>query len=214
MHSDAEAADLGRRLMRGRVTFLKGAVSQDTLPPPDRPELAFAGRSNVGKSSLVNALTGRKTLARTSGTPGRTQELNYFCAGEDHGLPFYLVDLPGYGYAQVSRSRVRGWQRVMRDYLVGRASLRRVFVLVDARHGLKDKDREVMSALDKSAVNYQIVLTKADKLKKAERDRISDTVREQAKGFIALHPLILVTSAEKGWGLDELAGEMATLVSR
>ncbi|GHF12389.1 putative GTP-binding protein EngB [Kordiimonas sediminis] len=208
-----EQLDIGRRLFAGPVDFVMGAVSLDTLPPADRPEVAFAGRSNVGKSSLVNALTGRKTLARTSNTPGRTQELNYFDFGSGMNLPFYLVDLPGYGYAKIERKKVERWTRLVKTYLQGRPSLRRVMLLIDSRHGLKDNDREIMKMLDEAAVNYQIVLTKLDKLKVADRQKMFDKTLADMKKFIACHPTLLATSSEKGFGLAEVKAEIGLLAS-
>ena len=210
---DARLADIGRRLFAGQADFVKGAVSLDTLPPPDRPEIAFAGRSNVGKSSLLNALTGRKALARTSNTPGRTQELNYFRLGDGMDLPLYVVDLPGYGYARVERKQVERWTRLVKTYLRGRPSLRRVMLLIDARHGLKANDREIMTMLDEAAVNYQLVLTKMDKLKVSERAAIAARVAAQAAGHVACHPVILPTSSEKDWGLGDLKADIAGLLA-
>lgn len=198
----------GRLLFAGPVTFLMGAVSLDTLPAPDRPEVAFAGRSNVGKSSLVNALTGRKTLARTSNTPGRTQELNFFDIGQGLDRPAYLVDLPGYGYAKIERKKVHAWTRLVKTYLRGRPNLRRILLLIDSRHGLKENDREIMAMLDEAAVNYQIVLTKLDKLKVAERDKMLNKTQADAQKFVACHPVVLATSSEKGWGLAEVRAEI------
>lgn len=203
----------GRLLFAGRVDFVMGAVSLKTLPGADRPEVAFAGRSNVGKSSLVNALTGRKTLARTSNTPGRTQELNYFEMGNELGTPAYLVDLPGYGYAKIERKKVNAWTRLVKDYLRGRPNLRRVLLLIDSRHGLKENDREIMEMLDEAAVNYQIVLTKLDKLKVADREKIVKKTQEDMKKFIACHPVIMATSSEKGWGLTDLRAEIGQLTA-
>ena len=210
---DARLADIGRRLFAGQADFVKGAVSLDTLPPPDRPEIAFAGRSNVGKSSLLNALTGRKALARTSNTPGRTQELNYFRLGDGMNLPLYVVDLPGYGYARVERKQVERWTRLVKTYLRGRPSLRRVMLLIDARHGLKANDREIMTMLDEAAVNYQLVLTKMDKLKVSERAAIAARVAAQTAGHVACHPVILPTSSEKDWGLGDLKADIAGLLA-
>lgn len=203
----------GRLLFAGPVDFVMGAVSLETLPGADRPEVAFAGRSNVGKSSLVNALTGRKTLARTSNTPGRTQELNYFSIGKELALDAYMVDLPGYGYAKIERKKVHAWTRLVKDYLRGRPNLRRIMLLIDSRHGLKENDREIMTMLDEAAVNYQIVLTKLDKLKVADREKILRKTQEDAKKFIACHPVVLATSSEKGWGIPELRTELCQTFS-
>lgn len=201
------ARETGRLLFAGPVDFLKGVVAMDGLPPADRLEVCFAGRSNVGKSSLINALTGRKALARASNTPGRTQEINYFTAGEDH----YIVDLPGYGFAEAPVAVVRKWQALLKAYLSGRATLRRAFVLIDARHGVKAVDEEILALLDRSAVTFQVVVTKADKILKAEREK----VLAQIKGALARHPAsypeIVVTSSEKGEGIETLRAIIATL---
>src|SRR5690606_35718772 len=157
---DAEAAEAARKLFAGPVDFLKGVVAMDGLPPADRPEICFAGRSNVGKSSLINGLTGRNGLARASNTPGRTQEINYFTLGEQA----YLVDMPGYGFAKAPVAVVAKWQALLKSYLAGRPTLRRAFALIDSRHGVKDVDHEIMKLLDRSAVPFQVVLTKADKI--------------------------------------------------
>ncbi|WP_374398165.1 ribosome biogenesis GTP-binding protein YihA/YsxC [Tabrizicola sp.] len=202
-----EAREAGRLLFAGPVTFVKGVVAMSGLPPADRLEVCFAGRSNVGKSSLINALTGRKTLARASNTPGRTQEINYFALGEDR----YLVDLPGYGYAEAPVAVVAKWQALLKQYLSGRATLRRAFVLVDARHGVKAVDEEILKLLDRSAVTFQAVLTKVDKINRTERT----AVIEQVKGALAKHPAaypeIVVTSSEKGEGIETLRALIATM---
>ncbi len=205
---DAPSAEKGRMLFAGETTFVKGVVAMDGLPPPDRMEVCFAGRSNVGKSTLINALTGMKTLARASNTPGRTQEINFFTAGEEH----YLVDLPGYGYANAPLPVVEKWQRLLKQYLSGRQTLRRAFVLIDARHGVKKVDDEIMSLLDSSAVTFQVVLTKADKVKEAEREKILTQVKDSLSKHPAAYPEIVVTSSEKGWGIPTLRAIIATLV--
>ncbi|MGJ5621062.1 ribosome biogenesis GTP-binding protein YihA/YsxC [Sulfitobacter sp. MF3-043] len=204
---DAIASEKGRLLFAGETQFVKGVVAMDGLPPADRMEVCFAGRSNVGKSTLINALTGMKALARASNTPGRTQEINYFTAGEDH----YLVDLPGYGYANAPVPVVEKWQRLLKQYLSGRQTLRRAFVLIDARHGVKKVDDEIMSLLDSSAVIFQAVLTKADKVKEAERAKVLDQVRGALAKHPAAYPEIVVTSSEKGWGIPTLRAIIATL---
>ena len=201
------AAERGRKLFAGPVEFLKGVVAMDGLPPGDRPEVCFAGRSNVGKSSLINALTGRKTLARTSNTPGRTQEINFFTLGDSH----YLVDLPGYGFAKAPVPVVEKWQRLLRAYLAGRATLRRAFVLVDMRHGIKDVDHEIMALLDKSAVTFQVVLTKSDKLGAAAQAQTLTQVRAALARHPAAFPELMVTSSEKRVGLDTLRATIAGL---
>ena len=205
---DAPSAEKGRMLFAGETTFVKGVVAMDGLPEPDRLEVCFAGRSNVGKSTLINALTGMKALARASNTPGRTQEINFFTAGEEH----YLVDLPGYGYANAPLPVVEKWQRLLKQYLSGRQTLRRAFVLIDARHGVKKVDDEIMSLLDSSAVTFQVVLTKADKVKEAERAKILSQVKEALAKHPAAYPEIVVTSSEKGWGIATLRAIIATLV--
>jgi len=204
---DAQTAERGRLLFAGETVFVKGVVAMSGLPDPDRMEVCFAGRSNVGKSSLINALTGTKALARASNTPGRTQEINFFTAGDSH----YLVDLPGYGYANAPLPVVEKWQRLLKQYLSGRQTLRRAFVLVDARHGVKTVDDEIMSLLDSSAVTFQVVLTKADKVKELEREKILQQVRGALAKHPAAYPEIVVTSSEKGWGIPTLRAIIATL---
>ena len=207
--AEAGLEERGRKLFAGPVDFVKGVVAMDGLPPGDRPEFCFAGRSNVGKSSLINALTGRKGLARASNTPGRTQEINFFALGE----AAWLVDLPGYGYANAPRNVVERWQRLLRAYLAGRASLRRAFVLIDARHGVKAVDHEIMDLLDRSAVAFQVVLTKADKLKGAAPAAMAARVAEALKRHAAAYPAILTTSAETGAGLARLRAAVAEIVA-
>ena len=208
-----EQVEAGRLLFARPVTFVTSAVSLDTLPPMGPPEVCFAGRSNVGKSSLINALTGQHGLARASNTPGRTQELNYFDAPKKsgEGSRLYLVDLPGYGFAKAPKAKVENWTRVTRDFLRGRASLRRVFVLIDSRHGLKPVDRELMDMLDETAVTYQLVLTKADKLKKGQLARVTEATQAAIAKRPAAFPVVAQTSAEKGLGLPELRAEIASL---
>jgi GTP-binding protein len=204
---EEEAREAGRLLFAGPVTFVKGVTAMAGLPPADRPEVCFAGRSNVGKSSLINALTGRKSLARASNTPGRTQEINYFALGDVR----YLVDLPGYGYAEAPVAVVAKWQALLKQFLSGRQTLRRAFVLIDARHGVKSVDEEILTLLDRSAVTFQAVLTKVDKISRAERE----AVIEQVKGALGKHPAaypeIVVTSSEKGDGVETLRALIATM---
>ncbi|TVS02259.1 MAG: YihA family ribosome biogenesis GTP-binding protein [Rhodobacteraceae bacterium] len=197
---DTYAEEAGRKLLTGQVDFLKGVVAMDGMPPADRLEVCFAGRSNVGKSSLINALTGRRALARTSNTPGRTQEINFFTVGESR----YLVDLPGYGFAKAPVPVVEKWQRLLKSYLAGRAMLRRAFVLIDMRHGVKDVDHEIMKLLDQSAVTFQVVLTKADKIGAAEQARTLAQVRGALAKHPAAYPELVVTSSEKGVGIPTL----------
>ncbi len=203
----AAALDEGRRLFLGPCDFVAGVPSMDVLPPMGPQEVAFAGRSNVGKSSLINALTGRNTLAKTSATPGRTRQLNYFSLGGQ----LMLVDMPGYGYAEAPKTEIARWNRLIDSYLKGRQTLRRVMVLVDARHGIKPNDLETMTQLDKAAVPYQVVLTKMDKLKKGERDaRLAETKAALAKRPAA-HPEIVATSSETGEGIADLRGIIGLL---
>ena len=211
--TDGDTPDIetGRWLFAQPCEFLRGVVEMGGLPPSALPEVAFAGRSNVGKSSLINALTGRKTLARTSNTPGRTKELNFFALGTAGKPAVMLVDLPGYGYARETKSRVNQWTALVMAYLRGRAPLRRVFVLIDARHGLKTNDDEVLDMLDEAAVSYQIVLTKIDKLIAGELDKRLEEVRAALRRHVAAHPRIVATSSEKGDGLHELRAEIASL---
>lgn len=205
---DAAALEKGRLLFAGETDFLKGVVAMDGMPPDDRLEVCFAGRSNVGKSSLINALTGRKALARASNTPGRTQEINFFTCADS----LYLVDLPGYGFAKAPVKTVEKWQRLLKAYLSGRATLRRAFVLIDSRHGVKEVDEEIMTLLDRSAVPFQTVLTKADKVKEAERQKVIEQVRGAVSKHPAAYPELIVTSSEKGWGVDVLRAVIATLI--
>ena len=205
---DAPSFEKGRKLFAGNTDFLKGVVAMSGLPPDDRIEVCFAGRSNVGKSSLINALTGRKGLARASNTPGRTQEINFFTCGEEH----YLVDLPGYGYANAPLPVVEKWQKLLKQYLSGRQSLRRAFVLIDARHGIKKVDEEILTLLDKSAVTFQCVLTKADKVKAADRDKVLEQVRGKLSQHPAAFPEIVLTSSEKGDGIGTLRAIIASLI--
>ena len=191
-----------RKLFAGPIDFLKSAPGLEFLPDAKAPEIAFAGRSNVGKSSLLNALTGRKALARTSNTPGRTQELNYFDVGKP--LTLRLVDMPGYGFADAPKDMVRRWRYLINDFLRGRQVLKRALVLVDSRHGLKDVDREIMDMLDKAAVGYHLVLTKADKIKPTLLAEVLETTRAEAARHPAAHPLLFATSSETGAGIAEL----------
>lgn len=204
---DAEALERGRMLFATGTEFLKGVVAMDGLPDADRLEVCFAGRSNVGKSSLINAVTGRKALARTSNTPGRTQEINYFTVSPD----LYLVDVPGYGYANAPVAVVEKWQRLLKSYLQGRVTLRRAFVLIDARHGVKSVDSEIMALLDSAAVTFQVILTKADKVKEIDRAKVLTQVRGALTKHPAAFPELLVTSSEKGWGIPELRALIAEL---
>ena len=211
--SDAEApedwTEAGRKLFAGPCDFFFAAAEPEGLPPVGPPEVAFAGRSNVGKSSLINALTGRSGLARTSNTPGRTQELIFF----DLNRRATLVDMPGYGYAAVAKAKSASWGRLVRDYLRGRPSLMRVFVLVDGRHGLKDSDHETMKLLDAAAVSYAVVLTKRDEVKPADCEaRIASTL-EGVRKHVAAYPEVLFTSARSGEGVAELRAHIARLLA-
>ena len=197
-----DAIEAARKTFAGPIAFLKSAPKLEHLPNPDVPEVAFAGRSNVGKSSLLNALTNRNSLARTSNTPGRTQELNFFDVGEP--LAFRLVDMPGYGFAKAPKDVVKKWRFLINDFLRGRDVLKRTLVLVDARHGLKDVDREIMDMLDKAAVSYRLVLTKGDKIKPTELAEVVARTAEEARKRAAAHPDILATSSETGDGIAEL----------
>jgi len=203
-----EALETGRKLCAGPVTFLLGAADLHQLPEADRPEIAFAGRSNVGKSSLINALLNRKGLARASAEPGRTRELNYFDLGEGR---MWLVDLPGFGYAKVSRTQVEKWTKLTRKYLRGRVNLRRIFLLIDSRRGLMPPDLEMMEMLDTAAVTYQLVLTKADKVKTTDVEALRETIQTGLKKHPAAHPIVRITSSEKGFGLPELRAEIGML---
>jgi len=200
--TEQERAERAGKLFSGRVEFLKSAPALQFLPDPDFPEVAFCGRSNVGKSSLLNALTGRRAIARTSVTPGRTQELNFFEVGEP--TQFRLVDMPGYGFAKAPVKVVEKWRRLVRDYLRGRAVLKRTLVLVDARHGIKPVDEEMMTMLDESAASYRIVLTKADKIKASELAAVTAATEAAARKHTAAYPVIHVTSSELKMGIDEL----------
>jgi GTP-binding protein len=210
--TDNDFLEDGRKLFAGPCDFIWGASSIDGLPPMGPPEIAFVGRSNVGKSSLVNALTGRKTLARVSHTPGRTQELNFFALGETDNPRARLVDMPGYGYAKVSREKSANWQTMMRDFLRGRSSLLRVYVLVDGRHGLKAVDEEMFDLLDSSAQSYVVVLTKRDEVKKGEvASRLADVAAALAKRPAAF-PDVLITSSHSGDGVPELRAAIARVL--
>ena len=202
-----EALEQGRILFSQACEFLRGASQLENIPPGSLPEVAFAGRSNVGKSSLINALTARKSLARVSNTPGRTREINFF----DLGKRLMLADLPGYGYARVSKADSARWTELVFAYLRGRPNLRRVILLIDSRRGLLDNDLEAMALLDQAAVSYQLVLTKSDKLKPKELTEIADEIANQAKRHGAAHPEILATSAETGQGIPELRAALAAL---
>ena len=209
--TDAELIEQGRILFAGDWQFVWASPSIETLPPMAGLEVAFAGRSNVGKSSLINALTGRNALARTSHTPGRTQELIFFEGPEKAGLR--LVDMPGYGYAAAPKTKVASWTALIHKFLQGRSSLARVYVLIDSRHGLKDVDLDVLKTLDKAAVSYQVVLTKSDQVKPAEMaERIAETIAALAK-HPAAYPEVLATSSRTGAGMAELRGAIVRLLA-
>ena len=199
---DQELAERARKLFAGPIQFLKSAPGLKFLPDPDYPEIAFAGRSNVGKSSLLNALTNRKALARTSNTPGRTQELNFFDVGQP--VQIRLVDMPGYGFAEAPKDLVKRWRFLVNDYLRGRSVLKRALVLIDSRHGLKEVDREVMEMLDTAAVSYHLVLTKGDKVKPTELAKTLAMTTAEASKHPAAHPTIFTTSSETSSGIAEL----------
>jgi len=207
---DAKLIEAGRKLFAGDWQFVWASPSIETLPPMAGLEVAFAGRSNVGKSSLINALTGRNALARTSNTPGRTQELIFFARSDDAGLR--LVDMPGYGYAAAPKSKVASWTALIHKFLQGRSSLARVYVLIDARHGLKDVDSDVFKTLDKAAVSYQVVLTKADQVKASELTARTDEVAAALAKHPAAFPQMIATSSRSGDGIPELRAAMAQLL--
>lgn len=202
----ADWVDPGTRLFARPWEFTRGVPSLEFLPEADRPEIAFAGRSNVGKSSLINALVGQHGLARTSNTPGRTQELNFFLTRD---VPLYLVDMPGYGFAQAPKEKVMAWTELVRDYLRGRTTLKRVFMLIDARHGLKPPDREIMALLDEAAVSYRVVLTKADKPSRSDLKAVVDATLAAISKQPAAHPDVLATSSSKGIGIELVRAAIA-----
>lgn len=201
--------ETGRKLFAQHCDFVLGAAGLAQIPDTDMPEIAFAGRSNVGKSSLVNALTGRKTLARTSHTPGRTQQVNFF----DLSGQMMIADLPGYGFAKAPKDQVAKWTRLVNAYLKGRVQLMRVLVLVDSRHGIKDVDRKIFTMLDEAAVSYQVVLTKIDKIKAAQLDKLLETTHAELARHVAAHPVIRATSSAKSIGIEELRADLARLAA-
>jgi GTP-binding protein len=206
--ADARALEAhALELFKAPADFVLGVADVDGLPASDRVEVAFAGRSNVGKSSLLNAVLARRSLARVSNTPGRTRELNYFSVGEK----LFIVDMPGYGYAKAPKSLVKGWTQLIHDYLRGRPQLKRVMVLIDSRHGLKSSDREILTMLDKAAVSYQAVLTKADKPKGGSLEQVLRETEEELRKHPAAHPLVLATSAVDGIGIEDLRAAIAEL---
>lgn len=205
----AEDVETGRLLFTRAWTFSRGSPDLDHLPPDDRPEIAFAGRSNVGKSSLINALVGQRGLARASNTPGRTQELNFFT---EPAADLYLVDMPGFGFAEAPKDKVAAWNRTLRGFLAGRRTLLRVFLLVDARHGLKPVDDEVMALLDAAAVSYQAILTKSDKISRTDLERVRERTTQALAKRPAAYPHVIATSAETGTGFEELRAVIAKLL--
>jgi GTP-binding protein len=205
----ADDIEKGRRLFTRAWTFSRGTPDLDHLPPDDRPEIAFAGRSNVGKSSLINALVGQLRLARASNTPGRTQELNFFLEPQDE---LYVVDMPGYGFAEAPKEKVAAWNKVLRAYLAGRRTLLRVFLLIDARHGLKPPDDEIMALLDGAAVSYQVVLTKADKINETDLAKVTERTLKALAKHPAAFPAVIATSSETALGFEELRATIAQLL--